>query len=114
MAARTLCERRSELEQSKAVGKFHGWNNINALTQLSRVESPVSATLNQPTLCCFLDTSQRSLRQYPSHAVFTADSTFKQYADTTLTCHPDVGLLLSLVRIVVCWDCHVTSSARSA
>ena len=29
-------------------------------------------------------------------------------------CRPDVGLLLSLVRLVVCWDCHVTSfAARS-
>ena len=26
-------------------------------------------------------------------------------------CHPDVRLLLSLVRLVVCWDCHVTSFA---
>ena len=28
-------------------------------------------------------------------------------------CHSDVGLLFSLVRLVVCWDCHVTSFARS-
>ena len=27
-------------------------------------------------------------------------------------CRPDVGLLLSLVRLVVCWDCHVTRFAR--
>ena len=29
-------------------------------------------------------------------------------------CHPDIGLLLSRVRLVVCWDCHVTSFAWSA
>ena len=28
-------------------------------------------------------------------------------------CHPDVFLRLSLDQFVVCWDCHVTSLARS-
>ena len=29
--------------------------------------------------------------------------------DTISTATPDVGLLLCLVRLVVCWDCHVTA-----
>ena len=28
-------------------------------------------------------------------------------------CYLDIGLLLSLVRLVVCWNCHVTGFARS-
>ena len=47
----------------------------------------------------------RSCRFYNQHVQMTRRHSFH--------CHPDVGLLLSLVRLVVCWDCHVTSFARS-
>ena len=37
--------------------------------QPHRKRTRVSITLYQPTLCCFLETTQRSFRPYPSNAV---------------------------------------------
>ena len=53
----------------------------------------------------FILSVSKSCRFYSQHVRITCRHNFD--------CHPDVGLLLSLVHFVVCWDCHVTSFARS-
>ena len=112
LAARPLCERQtSRAHRLRLLGNFT--DDTNALTVLSRVKISVTTTLYQPTVCCFQETAQHSFHPYPNHADFTAVQHVQITRRRNFVCHPDVGLLLSLVRIVVCWDCHVTSYARS-
>ena len=84
-----------ETTRTHTNSKFHVNNIVQTrITLLSRD----SAT--------FIPSVSRSCRSYSQHVQMTRRHSFH--------CHPDVGLLLSLtVRLVVCWDCHVTNFARS-
>ena len=71
----------------------------------------VSTTLCQPTLCCLLETMQRSFRPYRSHVLLTADNIIIQITrrHSLDSCTMSVGTVCSIVLSVYCgkFDCTV-------
>jgi len=86
--------KRLRAERVTHFGKF-----IDKMTRTHSQQILVSSTLFQPALRCFLHTAHRSFRPYPSHAVFVANT------------QTHFRRSLSLMRLVIRWDCHVTSFA---
>ena len=66
-----------------------------------------------PTHIMFLETAQRSFRPVSKSCRFHSQQHVQITRRHNFDCHSDVRLPVSLVRLVVCWDCHVTSFARS-
>ena len=112
--AHTFCEKRRELEQTESgcweisLTKRHERTHT---TQSCKI--PMSTTLFQTALCCFLETVQHFFPSISRPCRFYSQQHVQITRRHNFDCHPDVGLLPSLVRLVVCLDCHVTSFAHS-
>ena len=93
--------------ESKAVVKFHWWNDTSATSELSG-----TSVVQTHIMLISRDTVAFSSFVFKS-CRFYGQQDVKITRRHNFDCHPNVCLLLSLVQLVVCCGCHVASFALS-